>query len=49
MEVLAGPLAITPATSGRAENAAISGAESSAAARMSTSPTVSRQRRSEPA
>jgi hypothetical protein len=49
MEVLVGPLAMTAATSGRAVNAAISGAESSAAARMSTSPMVSRQRRSEPA
>ena len=49
IEVLVGPLPITAATSGRAVNAAISGAESGAAARMSTSPMVSRIRRSEPA
>ena len=49
MEVLAGPLTITPATSGPVLKAAISGAESCAAARMSMSPIVSRQRRSEPA
>ena len=42
MEVLVGPLTITPATSGWVMKAAISGAESSAAARMSTSPIVSR-------
>ena len=44
--VLAGPLATT---SRPAANAVISGAESSAAARMSMSPMVSRHRRSEPA
>ena len=49
IEVLVGPLAITLATSGWAVNAAISGAESPAAARTSTSPIVSRHRRSEPA
>ena len=47
--VFVGPLAITLATSGWAVSAAISGAASCAAARMSTSPIVSRIRRSEPA
>ena len=49
IEVLASPLAITSAASGSSRNAAISAAGSAATARMSTSPMVSRIRRSEPA
>ena len=49
IEVFASPLAITSAASGSSRNAAISAAGSAAAARMSTSPMVSRIRRSEPA
>jgi hypothetical protein len=49
IEVLASPLAMTSATSGSPRNAAISAAGSAATARMSTSPIVSRIRRSDPA
>src|ERR1700691_3050273 len=49
IEVLVGPEAITEAASGMPVSAAINGPESSAAARMSTSPMVSANRRSEPA
>ena len=48
-EVLVSPRAITSVTPGSPTIASISGAESLAAARMSTSPIVSRKRRSEPA
>ncbi len=48
-EVLVGPLAMTSVTYGSEVRAAVSGAESSAAASTSTSPMVSRIRRSDPA
>ena len=49
IEVLASPLAITSAASGSSRNADISAGGSAATARMSTSPIVSRIRRSDPA
>ena len=48
-EVLVSPLAITSRTYGSCVNASITGPESSAAARTSMSPMVSRIRRSDPA
>src|SRR5262245_66317694 len=49
IDVFVGPAAMTSATGGRLANAAINGPESADAARMSTSPMLSRIRRNDAA